>query len=98
MELFLVWIWSSMTVSLSFSTQSLGKIRDEEAAQGRVVLEMLLTITLQQASSLEVQEAIDSLFKTLLDWIETYQGKRIQRLPLVDIPDFTIRLHAHRFV
>ncbi|KFH73076.1 hypothetical protein MVEG_00301 [Podila verticillata NRRL 6337] len=73
MELFLVWIWSSMTASLSFSTQSLGKFRDEEAAQGRIVLEMLLTITLQQASPLEAQEAIDSLFKTLLDWIETYQ-------------------------
>lgn len=78
MELFLVCIWSSMTASLSLSTKSMGKGRDEEVAQGRVVLEMLLTITLQQTSSLEVQEAIDALFKTLLDWIETYQGKRIQ--------------------
>lgn len=67
-----------MTASLSLSTKSMGKVRDEEVAQGRVVLEMLLTITLQQTSSLEVQEAIDALFKTLLDWIETYQGKRIQ--------------------
>lgn len=74
MELFLVWIWSSMTASLSFSTKSVGSPRDEEAAQGRVVLEILLTITLQQGSSLEAQEAVDSLFKTLLDWIETYQG------------------------
>ncbi|KAG0092896.1 hypothetical protein BGZ92_008252 [Podila epicladia] len=73
MELFLVWIWSSMTASLSFSTKSMGNLRDEEAAQGRVVLEILLTITLQQGSSLEAQKAIDSLFKTLLDWIETYQ-------------------------
>lgn len=87
-----------MTASLSFPTQSMGKIRDEEAAQGRVVLKMLLTITLQQASSLEAQEAIDSLFKTLLDWIETYQGKRIQRQPLVNIPGFTVHLHAHCFV
>ncbi|KAF9324185.1 hypothetical protein BG006_000783 [Podila minutissima] len=78
MELFLVWIWSSMTASLSLSTKSVESPRDEEAAQGRVVLEILLTITLQQGSSLEAQEAVDSLFKTLLDWIETYEDPYIQ--------------------
>ncbi|KAG0086937.1 hypothetical protein BGZ93_011242 [Podila epicladia] len=81
MELFLVWIWSSMTASLSFSTKSMGNLRDEEAAQGRVVLEILLTITLQQGSSLEAQKAIDSLFKTLLDWIETYQEPYLNPQP-----------------
>lgn len=94
MELFLVWIWSSITTSQQISTKSVGNPRDDEAVQGRIVLEILLTITLQQGSSLEAQEAVDSLFTTLLDWIEAYQGTGNERQPL-NSHGCSIRLCAH---
>ncbi|KAF9413970.1 hypothetical protein BGZ94_000552 [Podila epigama] len=72
MKQYLVWIWSSMTVSQSTVKRSSEKIRAEEAAQARVVLEYLLSMTLKQVSPKD-NVAVDLLFETLLKWINDYQ-------------------------
>ncbi|KAG0346671.1 Integrator complex subunit 7 [Podila humilis] len=79
MELFLVWIWSSMTASRSFSSKTMDDTKEAEARHAKAVLEYWLSLTLQQSSTLEGQQAVDAIFTTLLDWIDTYRVSALEK-------------------